>query len=88
MYRRLTSQRRYVVSRMQKYEGAYLITERFYSNGVEIIGKYCVLNEEYEITSGTLFPGVDSLTETEFAFINGEFSENPPETVSCGEIRI
>ena len=71
------SRRRYVVSRMQKYEGAYLITERFYSNGVEVIGKYCVLNDRYEITGGTLFPGVKALTETEFAFINGEFSENP-----------
>lgn len=66
----------YTVSKMKGNRSSYLITQRYYENGVEVIGKYCVLDKEYRIISGTLFPGVTDLTETEFHFIEGEFNRD------------
>lgn len=68
------SKRYYNVSRLEKYKDSYLVTERCRVNGEEVIGEYCVLDKEYNILWGTLFPGVEKLSEVEFQFINGQYS--------------
>lgn len=69
------ARRHYSVSLMQKGKGSYLITESFRSNGVDMIDKYCVLDENFRVVSGTLFPKDTVLSKTEFQFINGEYNQ-------------
>ena len=65
----------YSVARMQKYEGSYLITKSSRSNGVDVIEKYCVLDDNLCVVSGTLFLKGTMLSKTELQFINGEYNQ-------------
>lgn len=65
----------YSVSRMQKSEESYLITESVRSNGVDVVEKYCVLDENLRVVGGMLFPKDTVLSKTEFQFINGEYNQ-------------
>lgn len=63
------------ISRLKGEIGHYIITERSYEQGYEVINAYCVVDDEYHIISGDLFSGVTSLTETEINFMHGIYSK-------------
>ena len=65
-----------VISRLEGWDGRYFISERTWDEDYEKIGKFCILDEQYNILRGTLFGGTTRLTQTEIDFINGVYGRD------------
>jgi len=56
-------------------EERYLVAEKSYSeDSMEIIKRFCILDKDYHILSGSLFQNQKSLTEKEFNYLLGNYS--------------
>lgn len=62
------------MSRNGKYY--YMITKAHYEEGIKVINDYSIINEDYKIVEGTLFGEKEKLTEREFNFLKGKYSNN------------